>query len=188
MTSTIGDSITNSFGKDGRVMWSAEHSDPDYGTLPFEYLFDSPTKASEMLGVNPGEVVRVVILPYDKYAALAAAETRAGEAEKLLDRISDMIPVAGVDKPMSVEEQVAAVVSDLAAAKAEGEELDAVNAKLNAAMDQARAKCRQFWNEKNVGDAEMHAVLQYIHDSLTVVIPPKALQPGEGEKKENGNG
>ena len=37
---------------------------------------------------------------------------------------------------------------------------------LRAAITAAQAKCEQYWNEANIGDAEVHAALKFIHSTL----------------------
>lgn len=50
-----------------------------------------------------------------------------------------------------------------------------------AMIEIARQKCRQYWNERAVGDAEFHAIMGFIHDALdnqksrTLPMPPSDL-------------
>lgn len=41
----------------------------------------------------------------------------------------------------------------------------------------AMQKCRQYWNESDIGDAEIHAVLEWVHDCLLAALR------GEEEKE-----
>lgn len=47
------------------------------------------------------------------------------------------------------------------------DDLGVENRKFREAAKEVRSKCEQYWNEHNIGDAEIHAVLEFIHSALT---------------------
>ncbi len=52
--------------------------------------------------------------------------------------------------------------------------------RLSEALNRIREKCEQYWNENDIGIAEMHAVLEYIHVAARPAVPAPAT-PGSGE-------
>lgn len=44
------------------------------------------------------------------------------------------------------------------------------NRRLRGACETAKAKCEQYWNEHNIGDAEIHAALEFIQRSVSSTL------------------
>jgi len=50
------------------------------------------------------------------------------------------------------------------------------------AMHTIRVKCEQYWNEHNIDDAEIHAVLEFIHkETYFITVPTRYKYEGKGE-------
>jgi hypothetical protein len=50
-------------------------------------------------------------------------------------------------------------------------------------LQQIRRKCEQFWNEHNLGDAEVHVTLEFIHTRACKLIAAMTAARPQRETK-----